>query len=469
MSEVAHTFPAKSVAAYALAAGIVVACTLAGYALESVFNVTDIIMFYLAGVMITAVRLGRRPSLFCSFLSVAAFDFFFVDPRYTFAISDFHYSLTFLAMFATGFVISDLAARLRDQMLLARRREHEAQVLYELMKELADAGTRDDMSVSLIHAVQKAIGAEAAIRYADGALFGILPKAGGMDIPLRGMDRELGTVTLPGEGLADDQKIMLQSCAGLLGAALARAETAQAAQQAKILAEKEKIRSILLSSVSHDLRSPLAAITGAADTLLKSLKDDPLLQSIRQEAARVTRIISNLLDITRIEGGHVKLNMRAYDPAEIIGSAVTACAETMKGHELTLNVAPDLPFVRMDGLLISQLIQNLLENAARHTPKGTQVELNAYIREGSLCLIVADNGPGIEKGKEQEIFSKFATYVQGDRPKGAGLGLAICNAIVTAHHGRIYAQNQPEGGARFVVELPPDLTLPKTAEAANAE
>ena len=131
-------------------------------------------------------------------------------------------------------------------------------------------------------------------------------------------------------------------------------------------------------------------------------------------------------------------------------------------------MAADLPFVRMDGPM-SQLIQNLLENAVRHTPAGTKIELSAYIREGSLCLIVADNGPGIPKGQEQEIFSKFATYTHGERPKGTGLGLAICKAIVNAHHGRIYARNQPEGGCRFVVELPPELTLPKSMEAVGGE
>ena len=469
MSDATAKIPSKSVTAYVLAAGIVVACTLAGYALQPVFNVTDIIMFYLAGVMITAARLGRWPSLFCSALSVAAFDFFFVDPRYTFAISDFHYSLTFLAMFVTGFVISSLAARLRDQLVLSRRREHEALMLYELIKELADSDTREGMSRSLINSVKKAVAAEASIRYPDGAVFGAPPAARKLDLPVKSMDQVLGVVTIADPGLLPDQKMMMETFVGLLGAALTRAQTAQAAQAAKILAEKEKIRSILLSSVSHDLRSPLAAITGAADTLLKSLSGNPLLESIRQEAARVTRIISNLLDITRIEGGHVKLNMRGYDPAEIIGSAVTACGPTLKNHALTLNVAPDLPFVRMDGLLISQLIQNLLENAARHTPPGTRVELSAYIREGSLCLIVADNGPGIQKGQEQEIFSKFATYAHGDRPKGAGLGLAICAAIVSAHHGRIHAQNNPGAGCRFVVELPPDLTLPKENGAAHGE
>jgi two-component system sensor histidine kinase KdpD len=457
-------------AGYLLAAGLVIACTVAGYHLRPPLSETDIIMFYLVGAVIAAARLGRGPALLYSFLCVSAFNYFFTAPYFTFRVDNPSWWLTFAVMFFASLVISTLAARLREQVVLSARREHEALMLYELMKELAASDTREAMSASVIRSIFRANQAQACIRYPDGVVFGTLPtSAPRLDLPIRDMERNLGTVSIPDTGLLPDQKIMMETFVGLLGAALARAETAQAAQQSRILAEKEKMRNILLSSVSHDLRSPLAAITGAADTLLKSFEDNALLASIRREAARVTRIISNLLDITRIEGGHVKLNMRAYDPAEIIGSAVSGCQEALKAHRLTLNVAADLPFVRMDGLLTSQLIQNLLENAARHTPAGTAVELAAYIREGSFCLIVSDNGPGIPKGQEQEIFNKFATYGHGDRPKGAGLGLAICHAIVTAHQGKIYAQNKAEGGCRFVVEFPPQLTLPQEQKAQIAE
>lgn len=452
---------------YVLAAGIVVACTIAGYRLRPLFSETDVIMFYLIGAVIAAAGLGRGPSLFYSFLSVSAFNYFFTEPYFTFRVDNPSWWLTFAVMLFASLVISTLAARLRGQMLLATRREHEARMLYELMKELAAAQTREDMSLSLVRAISNAIGVTAVVRF-TGAAGGVEQPQSGLQLPITGMNRRLGTVIIPDPGLLPDQKIMMETFVGLLGSALVRAETVQAAQQSKIVAEKEKVRSVLLSSVSHDLRSPLAAITGAADALLKSFEDNALLESIRREAARVTKIISNLLDITRIEGGHVRLNMRAYDPAEIIGSAVATCKERLRRHKLHLDVAAGLPFVRMDGLLISQLIQNLLENAASHTPEGTQVELCAYIREGSLCMIVSDNGPGIPFGKEQEIFAKFATSDHGDRPKGAGLGLAICNAIVNAHQGRIYAQNRPEGGSRFVVELPPDLTLADAGKAANA-
>jgi two-component system sensor histidine kinase KdpD len=275
----------------------------------------------------------------------------------------------------------------------------------------------------------------------------------------------LGVVGIrPRDGyLLPDQTIVLETFVGLLGSALERSETAEAADKAKLLAEKERMRNILLSSVSHDLRSPLAAITGAADTLLqgKAGGDNQLLVSIRHEAARLTRIVSNLLDITRIEGGQLKLKMHPYDPAEIIGSAAEACRETLKGHVLSLNVSGSLPFVQMDGLLMSQVIQNLLENAGHHTPPGTKVQVEADIHEGGLRITVSDNGPGIPPGQEREIFNKFATFSHGDRPKGAGLGLSICQAIVMAHLGKIHAENGKDGGSRFIIELPANLTLPE--------
>lgn len=421
-------FTLNAPAAYVLAAGIVAACTLAGYRFHPPFSETDIIMFYLVGAVVAAASLGRGPAVLYSFLSVSAFNYFFTAPYFTFRVDNASWWLTFAVMFFACMVISTLAARLREQVLLSRRRENEARLLCGLMKDLAAAQTREEMSESFRRHVAEA----------------------GMESP------------------APDQALLMETFSGLLSAALERMDMAQTAAQAKISAEKEKMRSTLLSSMSHDLRSPLAAISGAAETLLQGDNDNKLLCSIRRESARVTKIIGNLLDITRIEGGHVKLNLQAYDPAEIIGSAVAACRETLKDHALSLNVAPGLPFVRMDGTLISQLIQNLLENAARHTPPGTAMEIKAYIRENSLCLIVSDNGPGIPVGQEQGIFNKFATCGRGDRPKGTGLGLAICHAIVTAHGGRICAQNGPEGGARFVVELPPGLTV--SAEgSAHAE
>lgn len=482
-------------------ATVVTACA---YQLQKIFTNLDFVMIYLIGVMITAVWLGRWPSLLCSALSVAAFDFFFVEPKFTFAVTDLRYSLTFFVMFVTGFVISSLAGKLREQLALSRRREHETQIFYDLTKELTATRTRKEMSETVVRRISETIGGDTCIWYPDDkgfleVAFGTesdddfkeamvakwafehgrpaglgtdtMPSAARYCIPIRGTNLTLGVVGIrPKDNLfLPDQTLVMETFVGLLGSALERSETAESAEKAKLLAEKERMRNILLSSVSHDLRSPLAAITGAADTLLQGNGHysgngnggGELLKSIRHEAARLTKIVNNLLDITRIEGGQLKLNMHPYSPAEIIGSAAGACREALKEHKVHLEVPENLPFIKMDGLLISQVIQNLLENAAHHTPPGTQVEVKADMYKGGLRVAVSDTGPGIPPGQEKEIFNKFATFNYGDRPKGAGLGLSICQAIVMAHLGRIRAENRAQGGTQFVVELPQNLTVPE--------
>lgn len=452
---------------YPLSILLVAIVTFAGSNMRGLFSETDVIMLFLVGAVAAAAALGGGPALLYSALSVSAFNYFFVEPRFTFDTHMPSYSLTFGVMFFACIVISTLAARLREQVLLARRREQEVRMLYALVQDLAASSAREEMGEAFLRHLTEDLPVSARLKFADDTELGKLESGARHSFTIPDMRGSLDVASK--EPLATDQIRIIETAARLLSSALRRAETATAAEQAKILAEREKSRSTLLLSMSHDLRSPLAAISGAAETLLSRKQDDSLLQSIRKEAGRVTRIVSNLLDITRIEGGNIRLNMHPYDPAEIIGTAAEACRELLQGYELVIELEKNLPLVRMDGLLVSQLIQNLLENAAAHTPAGTKITLNAYVREGSFCLAVADNGPGIPEGQEKAIFDKFATQGQGDRPKGTGLGLAICLAIAAAHQGHIHAANRAEGGARFVLELPPSLTLPDKREALHAK
>jgi two-component system sensor histidine kinase KdpD len=447
---------------YAAALAAVIFCTAAGYRLRGLFSEADIIVLFLVGAVAVAAALGRGPALLYAAGSVSAFNYFFVEPVFTFSVANPSYWLTFAVMFLACVVIATLASQLRDQVALARRREHEALMLYELMKELAAPGAREGMSRAFIRWIAEAMAVEAEIVYPDGTRFESAPARGQVDadFPIKGSTGTLGLVKIRGtETLEPDRRVMMETFVGLLGSSLERAATAAAAEQARMLAEKEKLRNILLRSVSHDLRTPLAAISGAAETLLQE-RDHSLLRSIRQESARLSRIVGNLLDITRIEGGNLKLNLRAYDPAEIIGSAVEASREALHAHQLSLHVANDLPFVRMDGLLISQVLQNLLENAAVHTPAGTAVTLTAESDGEGLRLAVEDEGPGIPAGAESAIFEKFSTYARGDLHKGTGLGLAICQAVMLAHQGSIRAENRPGGGCRVTVAFPAAATLP---------
>ncbi|MBI1215782.1 MAG: DUF4118 domain-containing protein [Alphaproteobacteria bacterium] len=487
---------------YGYAAILVSAITFGAYQTEFFFTNMDTIMLYLIGVMVTAAGLGRGPSLLYSVLCVSAFNFFFTEPRFTFNVYDSSYWLTFTVMFLTSVTISSLATKLRDQLMLARRREHETQIFYNLTRELTATRTREEMSETVIRRISQTIGGDICIWYPgkkgmlelvygsetgdffkeevvadwcykNGQPAGLgtntMPSACLYYLPVTGTNMTLGVVGIRPKNdiFLHGQALIMETFVSLLGSALERSETAEAAEQAGLLAEKERVRNILLSSVSHDLRSPLAAITGAADTLLQEPHDtnsetaQRLLRSIRHEAARLTKVVSNLLEITRIEGGRLKLNVHPYFPPEIIGSAAESCRETLKNHKLLLKSLQDIPFVNMDGLLISQVIQNLLENATSHTPPGTEITVFADMYNNGLRISVSDNGPGIPPGQEREIFKKFATFDQGDRPKGAGLGLAICQAIVSAHMGRIYAETNRTGGARFVIELPSELTIPE--------
>jgi len=439
-----------------VAAGITVPCL----AIRVPGHETDVVMLFLVGAVIAAAWFGRGPAIFYSCLAVSLFNYFFVEPYYSFNAYNSSYWLTFLVMFFASVVISTFAARLREQLIISERREKHALFLYELTKSLSQATTQSEMSETFLSSLTRELGCSGRIAPSETS-------GAKNTFPIKAAEHSFGVLILDAAAeLPDDQHRTVETAVSLLAAAIDRITAGQHAEQSRLMAEREKVRSTLLSAVSHDLRTPLAAISGAAETLAQKSPDEPLLSSIKNESTRLNRLVTNLLDVTRMEGSGVRLNMRAYAPAEIIGSGISASSASLTRHELSLQVEDNLPFVRMDGLLISQLVQNLLENAARHTPPGSRITLSAYMRENSLCMTVADNGPGIPTGQEREIFNKFVSYAQGDA-KGAGLGLAICQSIVTAHNGRIYATNKADGGARFVVELPPDLTL-NTLEASDA-
>ncbi len=334
------------------------ALTFAGWHLRPIITHTDMIMIYLAGAVIVAARIGLWPGLVYSFSSVSAFNYFFIEPVFSFNVANSSYWLTFLVMFLASMIIALQAAKLREKLFLSQEREAQAKALYDL-----------------------------------------------------------------------------------------------------------KLRNVLLSSIPHDLKTPLASIIGASDTLLHSKDARPageqeLLLSIHNEANRFARVINNVLDIARMEDGGIVLRTSPYDPAEIIGSAVTNTRDVLKTHHLTLDVPADLPFIRVDGLLISQMLQNLLENAARHTPAGTDITVTARAIPSGFRISVQDNGPGIAPGQERAIFDKFSTSDTGSSTRGAGLGLAICQAIALAHGGSITAQNISSGGALFTIDLPASIFVP---------
>jgi two-component system sensor histidine kinase KdpD len=491
---------------YGLAA--VAISTAIAWAMFPYFALSNLIMVYLLSVIIVATRYGRGPSLLASVLSVAAFDFFFVPPYFTFAVSDTQYLVTFAVMLVVALVISSLAVRIRAQAESARERERRMAALYAMSRELAGTrGVRELREVAVRHigevfrtqivmllpqpdgrlapdegdaaqfpmdASELAVGQWA---HEHGQVAGqgtdTLPGASALYLPLTGSRGTVGVLGLrpqdPRPLQAPEQLHQLEAFASQTALAIERARLAEDAERAQVRAETERLRNSLLSSVSHDLRTPLASITGAASTLLENegrldarTRRD-LLETLHEEADRLNRLVQNLLEMTRLESGALQVHTEWHSVEEVVGAALGRFGKALARRPVITRVPPELPLVPMDDVLIEQVLINLIDNALKYTPAESSIEVTAEDGGGTVLIEVADRGPGLPPGEERRIFEKFHRTEAGPTVRGAGLGLAICRGIVRAHGGRIWAENRPGGGVtvRFtlpVKEAPPILT-----------
>ncbi len=489
---------------YGVSLGTVALCTAIAWAMFPHFGLSNLVMAYLLGVVAVATRAGRGPTVLASILSVAAFDFFFVPPYFTFAVSDTEHLITFAVMLIVAIVMSGLTVRIRAQAEAARTREVRTAALYAMSRELASTrGVDSLLMISVRHAVD-AVDAQVAMLLPDGdgrlAVRAAQPAAVVPDTSELAVaqwvyeHREmagLGTTTLPGAKAlylplvgsrgavgvmgvrppdsrtfeAPEQLHLLETFASQTALAIERAVLAEEAQAAQVRIEAERLRSSLLSSVSHDLRTPLTSITGAASTLLESesaltgASRRDLLETISEEAHRLNRLVQNLLEMTRLEAG-VQVKKEWHPLEEVVGAALSHLERLLRDHPVRASLAKDLPLVPLDDVLVEQLLINLLENAVKYTPSGTLIEIGASAGEGEITVEVADRGPGLPPGDVERAFEKFYRGAP-DVARGAGLGLAICRAIVEAHGGRIWAENRPEGGVTFRFTLPISGTPPR--------
>ena len=488
------TSPARN---YLLSALVVVISSALAALIFRRTELADIVMVYLLGILIVATRFGRGPSLLASILSVAALDFLFVPPYLTFVVTDFRHVGTFAVMLLMGVVIGNLTERIRAQARLARGREQRTHALYRLGQELARSAGSAALVASAIQNVatqfqgqgvvlqpdehgrlqtpdhpmafplndQELGVAQWVFDHAEPAGLGTLtlPGARATYLPLRGVAGPIGVMGVLPEGaprwVEPDQRQLLEAFATQTALALERALLAEQGVKDRRRADEERLRNALLSSVSHDLRTPLGVITGAVSTALET-PDLPeparreLLQSAQEEAQRLHRLVSNLLDITRLEAGSLELHTEWTPLEEVVGSALNRRELATEVHRVRVSLPADLPLVAMDGVLMEQLLLNLLDNALKYSPPGSPVDIKAWAAGKSLTLSISDQGPGIPSGEEERIFEKLARGQAASNRPGAGLGLAICKGIVTAHHGRIQAVNHPQGGAQFLVTLP---------------
>ncbi|MGB4782004.1 ATP-binding protein, partial [Candidatus Methylomirabilis sp.] len=297
-----------------------------------------------------------------------------------------------------------------------------------------------------------------------------LPEAKALYLPLIASQGTLGVLglqpTAPRALDAHEQLHQLETFANQTALALERTQLAEAAQEAQIRAETERLRSSLLSSVSHDLRTPLATITGAASSLLEGDKilDDQtqkdLLESLFEEAERLNRLVNNLLEMTRMESGTLQVRKEWHVLEEIVGAALGRLVKLLCDRPVTTSLPANLPLVPIDDVLLEQVLINLLDNAVKHTPDGGLLEITAWAHDGAVTVEVADRGSGLKSGDEERVFEKFYRG-PGLTSRGAGLGLAICRGIVEAHGGHIWAENRPGGGVAFRFTIPLTGTPPE--------
>jgi two-component system sensor histidine kinase KdpD len=486
---------------YLWAACACVAVTAVSMPLAAHFDRSNIVAIFILVVVLVGVRLGRGPAALSAVLNVAAFDFFFVPPRFSFAVSDVQYLLTFFIMLAVGLIAGQLTAGLRFQARVASHREERAGSLYEIARDLSGAVQIDQVIKISRQSIERMFRATVVILLPDqngqiamptpGASLISADKPLDMEIGIaqwafdRGQPAGFSTDTLPGSEILyiplraptrargvlavkannrrllriPEQRQLLDTFAALIAIALERVHYVGVAQDALITMESERLRNSLLAALSHDLRTPLTVLVGLAESLCltKPELSAPQLETaeaITEEAHRMSALVSNLLDMARIESGGVKLNLEWQSLEEVVGTALDATRGILKQHRVEVRLPPGLPLVRFDALLIERVLVNLLENAAKYTAPGSTVTVSAEVVADQLRVSVADNGPGLPIGREDAVFEKFTRGHRESATPGVGLGLAICRAIIESHGGKILGRNRPGGGASFNFTLP---------------
>jgi len=461
----------------------------------------------LLAVLLIAVYIGRGPALLAAALSAISFNFFFIEPRYTFTINHLHDIVLISSYFAIGLFAGNLTARIRQQEQMAQRNLLRIMALYRLARETATAADLDAVLTTAVTQLRQSFEADVAILLAptgqlartphpastltvDNKEFGVamwtfdhgrpagrftdtLPAAAIHFVPLRTPNRVAGVVGLhlpAHRPLTFDQEIQLETFINQIALVVERQLLDGAARQSALLQESERLHTTLLNSISHELRTPLATITGAISILRNHFATTPeptrqaLLADVSDAATRLNHLVANLLDMSRLDAGRLQLKLDWCVVSDVVGVAVQRLQAHLAPHPLTVNIPAELPLVQMDFVLMEQVLINLLHNAATYTPVGTAIEISARVEQRWLYLTIADHGPGIPTELLEKIFDKFYR-VPGTATGGTGLGLSICRGLVVAHGGELYATKRAERGVAFTIKLPAAAVPPPVKEA----
>ncbi len=495
----------RAAAGYALAAFAAASTALLAKPLSEFIDQANIIMLFLLMVFLVALRLGRGPAILAAFAGVGLFDFFFVQPHLSFAVADAQYLITFLVMLAVALTTGHLVAQLRQHADDASLREQDTLALYEMARQMAGTTALEQVAEIARRFLRDVSGAQCSLWLPDAAgrldalddAYPLGDAALARRVYTRGEAIEQAGMSGQGEALvclplsapmalrgvmvallpaseASRQHHLLITVASLVAIAVERQHYVEVARMAEVQMASERLRNSVLAALSHDLRTPLTALVGLADTLVLAGQGataaipEPHAETalaLRDQAQRLAAMVTNLLDLARLSVGEQPLRREWQSIEEVFGSALQLLGSALAGHPVRIDLPPAMPLLEFDAVLLERVICNLLDNAAKHTPAGTEITLSASIDADRARIAVCDSGPGYP-----DLPGLAQPFVRGDaesvRP-GAGLGLAICKAIVAAHGGVLALDNQPQGGARAQFSLP--LGSPPRIEEESGE
>jgi two-component system, OmpR family, sensor histidine kinase KdpD len=485
---------------YGVALLSVAAAVGVGELVQPLLGIENVDLVFLTAVVGVAVRYGLWPSLLVTVASSLCYNFFFLPPLYTFTITDPTNLAAFVFFTVVAVVVSHFAARGRSQTLAAGERVRAVELLYAFSRKLAGVGTLDDVLWATAYQAALMLKVRVVLLLPEGGSIAVkagyppedilddadvaaakwawqnnrvagrgsdtLPGAKRLFLPMRTGRGAIGVMGIDsdktGPLLTPDQRRLLDALIDQAALAIERVYLVEDVDRAKRTIETDRLRSALLTSISHDLKTPLAAVLGAASTLrdlstgLSDAEKADLLATVIDESERLNRFIANLLDMTRLESGAVVPNTALHDLGEIVGSALRRASKILAGHRIELELAAGLPMLELDAVLFEQALFNLLDNAAKYSPDGSTIRIRSWRDQDAICLQVLDEGDGIPPGDLEHIFDKFYRAEKGDRVRaGTGLGLAISRGFVEALHGEITAANRPDRpGAVFAIRLP---------------
>jgi two-component system, OmpR family, sensor histidine kinase KdpD len=463
--------------------------------LLGILDLANIVMLFLLTVLLIAVTLGRNAAVCASVLSVLLFDIFFVPPRFSLAVSNIQYLVTFVVMLATALITGQLAAGLKQRAREAQIREQRAQALYQLARQLAGALTMEQVNEIATRFIRLQFDSHAAILLPGADAHTLLPFGVDADfhdephlarvamdsgqlvrsdevgelgyaslyLPLRASMRIRGVLAIAlarnDVGQEPENQDLLEALASLIAIAVERLHYVEVAQGTELKMLSERLRSSILSALSHDLRTPLTALVGLADSLFLIKPELPVValdtaQALHEQADRLASLVGNLLDMARLNAGEVTLRREWQPLEEVIGASIKLLGGALARHPVQVSLPADLPLLAFDAVLLERVLCNLLENAAKYAPEASSIEVSAKQRGEMVEVCVRDHGPGFPGEKRDELFNMFVRGESESGKPGTGLGLAICRAIVEVHGGEIRAENAPDGGARICFSLP---------------